>query len=173
MGELKFFLGLQVDQEVNGKYIRQTMYVHEILKRFNMEDTMPYEALLPTNHKLSDEKDKDPEVDPSVFRAMIGSLMYPTASRPDIMFSLCLCARNQATLRESHLKAVKWIFCYLKGKPRLGLWYPVEGGLDLIAYVDADFGGCPINRCDGMGMVLCRFTVKMMAAVVNDSGGVG
>ncbi|XP_022004188.1 uncharacterized mitochondrial protein AtMg00810-like [Helianthus annuus] len=111
-----------------------------------MEDNLPYETPLPTNHKLSDEKDKDPEVDPLVYRAMIGSLMYLTASPPDIMFSVCLCARYQANPRESHLKAVKRIFRYLKGKPRLGLWYPVEGGLDLTAYADADFGGCPINR---------------------------
>ncbi|XP_022030246.1 uncharacterized mitochondrial protein AtMg00810-like [Helianthus annuus] len=125
IGELKFFIRLQADQEVNGTYIHQTKYIHEILKRFNMKENVPYETPLPTNHKLSDEKDKDPEVDPSVYRAMIGSLMYLTPSRPDIMFSVCLCSRYQATPRISHLKAVKRIFRYLKGKPRLELWYPV------------------------------------------------
>ncbi|KAJ0616582.1 putative RNA-directed DNA polymerase [Helianthus annuus] len=77
---------------------------------------------------------------------MIGSLTYLTASQPDIMFSVCLCARYQSTPKESHLKAVKRIFRYLKGTPKLGLWYPAEGGLDLMAYADADFGGCPMDR---------------------------
>ncbi|XP_021985737.1 uncharacterized mitochondrial protein AtMg00240-like [Helianthus annuus] len=119
-----------------------------------MEDNLPYETSLPTNHKLLDEKEKDPEVDPSVYRAMIGSLTYLTASRPDIMFSVCFCARYQANPKKPHLKAVKWIFRYLKGEPKLGLWYLVVGGLDLIAYEDADFGACPINRKSTSGGIL-------------------
>ena len=146
MGELSFFLGLQVSQEKTGTYVHQTKYVHEILKRFGLEDSLPYDTPLPTNLKLSPDDEKDPEVDPTLYRAMIGSLMYLTASRPDIMFSVCLCARYQSTPKESHLKAVKRIFRYLKGTPKLGLWYPAEGGLDLMAYADADFGGCRMNR---------------------------
>ncbi|KAJ0928621.1 putative RNA-directed DNA polymerase [Helianthus annuus] len=129
MGELSFFLGLQVSQGKTGTYVHQTKSVHEIL-----------------NLKLSPDDVKDPEVDPTLYRAMIGSLMYLTASRPDIMFSVCLCARYQSTPKESHLKAVKRIFRYLKGTPKLGLWYPAEGGLDMMAYADADFGGCRVNR---------------------------
>jgi hypothetical protein len=127
--------------------------VRDILKRFGLEDSTPYHTPLPHNQKLQESNAKDPEVDPTLYRAMIGSLMYLTASRPDIMFSVCLCARYQASPRESHMVAVKRIIRYLKGKPNLGLWYPVEGNLDLIAYADADFGGCPINRKSTSGGV--------------------
>ncbi|MCQ7056860.1 hypothetical protein M9Y08_19230, partial [Clostridioides difficile] len=68
------------------------------------------------------------------YRSMIGSLMYLTASRPDIMFAVCVCARFQVTPKLSHQLAVKRIFRYLKGQPKLGLWYPIGGSFDLIAY---------------------------------------
>ena len=77
---------------------------------------------------------------------MVGSLLYLTASRPDIMFATCLCARFQADPRESHLIAIKKIFRYLKGTPNLGIWYPRESGFDLIGYSDADYAGCMIDR---------------------------
>ncbi|KAJ9547528.1 hypothetical protein OSB04_020071 [Centaurea solstitialis] len=77
---------------------------------------------------------------------MIGSLLYLTASRPDIMFSTCLCARFQADPKESHLNAVKRIFRYLKGTPDLGLWYPKDSGFDLIGYSDSDFAGSKLDR---------------------------
>nr|GEZ22854.1 uncharacterized mitochondrial protein AtMg00810-like [Tanacetum cinerariifolium] len=72
---------------------------------------------------------------------MIGSLMYLTASRPDIMFAICACAWHQVTLKECHLHAVKRIFRYLKGHPKLGLWYPKASSFDLVAYSDSDYGG--------------------------------
>ena len=77
---------------------------------------------------------------------MIGSLLYLTASRPDIMYSTYLCARYQADPKESHLTPVKRIFRYLKGTPNLGLWYPKDSGFDLIAYSDSDFAGCKLDR---------------------------
>ncbi|GKD02220.1 hypothetical protein Tco_1177194, partial [Tanacetum coccineum] len=70
---------------------------------------------------------------------MIGSLMYLTTSRPDIMFAVCICARHQVTPKECHLNAVKRIFRYLKGHPTLGLWYPKESPFDLVAYSDSDY----------------------------------
>ncbi|KAD4180341.1 hypothetical protein E3N88_28932 [Mikania micrantha] len=82
---------------------------------------------------------------------MIGSLMYLTASRPDIMFSVCQCARYQANPKASHLIAVKRIFRYLFGKPRLGLWYPKNFEFSLHAYSDSDFGGCNLDRKSTMG----------------------
>ena len=77
---------------------------------------------------------------------MISSLLYLTASRPDIMFSTCLCARYQANPKESHLCAIKRIFRYLKGNPNLGRWYPKDSDFELIGYLDADFAGCKIDR---------------------------
>ena len=86
---------------------------------------------------------------------MIGSLLYLTASRPDIMFSVCLCARFQANPKESHLIAVKRILRYLKGTINLGLWYPRHNTFDLIAYSDADFAGCKVDRKSTSGA--CHF----------------
>ncbi|XP_021971819.1 uncharacterized mitochondrial protein AtMg00810-like [Helianthus annuus] len=134
-------------------YVHRTKYVYEILKRFGLEDRLPYDTPLLTNHKLMTDKEKDPKVDPTLYRAMIGSLMYLTTLRPDIKFSVCLRDRYYSNLKESHMKAVKRIFRYLKGKPKLGLRYPAEGGLDLIAYADIDFGGCPTNRKSTSGGV--------------------
>nr|GFA23990.1 uncharacterized mitochondrial protein AtMg00810-like [Tanacetum cinerariifolium] len=88
-------------------------------------------------------------VDHTVYRSMIGSLMYVTSSRPDIMFATCMCARYQANPNEHHVPAVKRIFRYLKGTINLGLWYPKDSGFDLTAYSDADHAGChlDIKRC--------------------------
>jgi len=94
-------------------------------------------------------------VDITSYRGMVGSLLYLTASRPDIMFATCLCARFQADPRESHLIAIKRIFRYLKGTPNLGIWYPRESGFDLIGYSDADYAGCKIDRKSTTGS--CQF----------------
>ncbi|GJV70469.1 hypothetical protein Tco_1490464, partial [Tanacetum coccineum] len=80
------------------------------------------------------------------YRGIIGSLMFLTASRPDIQFSTCLCARYQANPKESHLIAIKRIFRYLKGTPSLGLWYPKCLGFNLKGYSDSDFAGCNMDR---------------------------
>ena len=80
MGELKFFLGLQVDQKKDGIFIHQTKYVHDILTRFKMEDCSTYHTPIPVNHKLGPDTENDDDVDPTQYRAIIGSLMYLTAS---------------------------------------------------------------------------------------------
>ncbi|GJU72224.1 ribonuclease H-like domain-containing protein [Tanacetum coccineum] len=85
-------------------------------------------------------------VDHTDYRSMIGSLMYLTSSRPDIMFATCMCARYQANPNEHHVSAVKRIFRYLKGTINLGLWYPKDSGFDLTAYSDADHAGCHLDR---------------------------
>ncbi|GJW65447.1 putative ribonuclease H-like domain-containing protein [Tanacetum coccineum] len=118
MGELTFFLGLQVQQKKKGIFISQDKYVHEILKKFNYTDVktppLPHYLENPLV-KMSDADDFDEHL----YRSMIGSLMYLTASRPDIMFAVCACARFQVSPKTSHLLAVKRIFRYLKGKPSL------------------------------------------------------
>nr|GFA68020.1 retrovirus-related Pol polyprotein from transposon TNT 1-94 [Tanacetum cinerariifolium] len=86
------------------------------------------------------------DVDLHLYRSMIGSLIYLTASRPDIMFAVCACSRNQVTPKECHLHAVKRIFRYLKGHPKLGLWYPKDSPFDLVAYSDSDYGGATQDR---------------------------
>ena len=102
-----------------------------------------------------DKDEKGKPVDIKLYRGMIGSLLYLTASRPDIMFSICLCAQFQSYPKESHLIAVKQIFLYLLGTIDLGLWYSKINSFDLISYTDADFAGCKIDRKSTSGT--CHF----------------
>jgi hypothetical protein len=94
-------------------------------------------------------------VDQKVYRSMIGSLLYLCASRPDIMLSICMCARFQANPKEVHLRAMKRIRRYLVYTPKFGLWYPKGHIFDLIGYFDADYAGCKINRKSTSGT--CQF----------------
>ncbi|GJU47046.1 putative ribonuclease H-like domain-containing protein [Tanacetum coccineum] len=142
MGELTFFLGLQVKQKED---ISQDKYVAEILKKFDFVSVKTASTPIKTQKPLvKDEEASD--VDVHLYRSMIGSLMYLTASRPDIMFAVCACSRFQVTPKTSHLNAVKRIFRYLKGKPKLGLWYPRVSSFDLEAYSDSDYAGANLDR---------------------------
>jgi len=86
------------------------------------------------------------EVNKTMYRGLIGSLLYLTASRPNIMFVVCLCARFQSCLKESHLKAAKRILKYLKGTISMGLWYPSHSPIHLVGYSDSNFVGCKLDR---------------------------
>nr|GFC66055.1 uncharacterized mitochondrial protein AtMg00810-like [Tanacetum cinerariifolium] len=152
MGEMKFFLGLQVNQFSNGIFINQSKYILDILKRFGMEncDTVPTPMVEQAKLKL-DLVGKP--VDHTDYRSMIGSLMYVTSSRPDIMFATCRCARYQANTNEHHVLVAKRIFRYLKWTINLGLWYLKDSGFDLTAYSDADHAGCHLDRKSTSGSV--------------------
>ncbi|GJW07518.1 putative ribonuclease H-like domain-containing protein [Tanacetum coccineum] len=121
MGELTFFLGLQVKQKEDGIFISQDKYVTEILKKFGFSDVKTASTPMETHKPLLKDADGE-DVDEHLYRSMIGSLIYLTSSRPNIMFSVCACARFQVNPKISHLYAVKMIFRYLKGQPKLGLW---------------------------------------------------
>ncbi|GKA60280.1 putative ribonuclease H-like domain-containing protein [Tanacetum coccineum] len=154
MGELTFFLGLQVKQNKAGIFISQDKYVAEILKKFNLVNVKT--AITPMETKVALTKDEEAvDVDVHLYRSMIGSLMYLTASRPDIMYAVCVCSRFQVTPKTSHLNAVKRIFKYLKGKPHLGLWYPRESPFDLEAFSDIDYGRSNLDRKSTTGG--CQF----------------
>ena len=154
MGELKFFLGLQVQQLKDGLFINQSKYILEMLKKYNMASSKPAATPMAQNEKLTaDEKGKS--VDATMYRGMIGSLLYLTASRPDIQFSVCLCDRFQSKPKESHYTAVNRIFRYLVYTVDLGLWYPKSCSLDLVAYSDADYAGCQLDRKSTSGS--CHF----------------
>ena len=145
MGQMNFFLGLQINQLSDGIFINQSKYISDMLKKFQMSDSSPMKTPIPVHHKLdTDPSGKD--VDAKLYRGMVGSLMYLTASRPDIMFATCLCARYQAKPKESHLLAVKRIFRYLRGTQDLGIWYPKNESFDLMGYSDADYAGCMTDR---------------------------
>ncbi|GJY31678.1 putative ribonuclease H-like domain-containing protein [Tanacetum coccineum] len=137
MGELTFFLGLQVKQQPDGIFISQDKYVADILKKFDFWSIRTASTPIESNKPLIKDEDGE-DVDVHVYRSMIGSLMYLTASRPDIMFAVCACARFQVTPKASHLNAVKQIFRYLKHQPKLGLWYPRDSPFELEAFSDSD-----------------------------------
>ena len=109
------------------------------------------------------------------YKGMIGSLMYLLATRPDIQFSVCLCARYQSDPRESHLTAVKRILRYLKGTPNLGLYYPKCSGFDLKGYTDSDYAGCNMDRkstsgsCQILGGKLVCWSAKKQQSVAMSS----
>ncbi|GJX38561.1 putative ribonuclease H-like domain-containing protein [Tanacetum coccineum] len=130
IGELTFFLGLQVKQKDDGIFISQD-------------------------------------------KSMIGSLMYLTASKLDIMFAVCACVRFQVTLKVSHLHAMKRIFRYLKGQPKLGLWYPKDLPFDLEAYSDSDYAGASLDRksiiggCQFLSSRLISWQCKKQTIVAN------
>jgi len=151
MSELNFFLGLQIKQTSNGTMIHQQKYVKELIKRFGMESAKPIDTPISPSTRLV-EDDGGPSVEEKLYRGMIGSLLYLTASRPDIVFNVGLSARFQSNPKETHLKAVKWILRYLKHNPDLALWYPRGCKFDLIGYADADYAGFLVDRKNTSGM---------------------
>ncbi|GJR56984.1 retrovirus-related pol polyprotein from transposon TNT 1-94 [Tanacetum coccineum] len=170
MGELNFFLGLQIKQMEDGIFFNQSKYIKEMLKKFGLEESKPMKTPMSSDTKLT--KDEECEsVDSTKYRGMIGSLLYLTASRPDIMFSVCLCARFQEAPKTSHLEAVKRIFQYIKGTTHLGLWYPKGTGIETVVYADSDHAGDYVDRkstsgiCTFMGCCLTSWFSKKQTAL--------
>ncbi|GJQ96377.1 putative ribonuclease H-like domain-containing protein [Tanacetum coccineum] len=174
MGELTFFLGLQVKQKEDGIFISQDKYVAEILKKFDFASVKTASTPIETQKPLTKDEEAA-DVDVHLYRSMIGSLMYLTASRPDIMFAVCACSRFQVTPKTSHLHAVKRIFRYLKGKPKLGLWYPRVSSFDLEAYSDSDYAGANLDRksttggCQFLGRRLISWQCKKQTIVATST----
>nr|GEW20145.1 putative ribonuclease H-like domain-containing protein [Tanacetum cinerariifolium] len=146
-------------QKQDGIFISQDKYVAKILRKFGLTDGKSASTSIDTKKPLlKDPNDED--VDVHTYRSMIGSLMYLTSSRPDIMFAVCACAHFQVTPKASHLHAVKRIFRYLKGKPHLGLWYPKDSLFNLVAYSDSDYTSASLDRKSTIGgcqFLGCRF----------------
>ncbi|KAJ9544076.1 hypothetical protein OSB04_023783 [Centaurea solstitialis] len=166
IGELNFFLGLQVAQKEDGIFIHQSKYVKDILNKFGFTDVKPASTPMETHKHLTVDTERK-EVDVHHYRSMIGSLMYLTTSRPDIMFAVCVCARFQVQPKDSHLQAVKRIFRYSK----LGLWYPHDSPFDLLAYTNSDYGGANMDRksttggCQFLGSRLVSWQCKKQTSV--------
>nr|GEW09606.1 hypothetical protein [Tanacetum cinerariifolium] len=136
-------LGLQVTQKDDEIFISQDKHVDEILKKFGFLTVKTTSTPMETSKPLM--KDENAEnVNVHLYRSMIGSLMYLTS--PDIMFAVCACARFQVTHKVLHLHVVKRIFRYLKGHPKLGLWYPKDSSFDLEAYTNSDYVGASLDR---------------------------
>ncbi|GJU55323.1 retrovirus-related pol polyprotein from transposon TNT 1-94 [Tanacetum coccineum] len=152
MGKISFFLGLQISQSPRGIFINQSKYALESLKKYGFESCDPVDTPMVEKSKLDEDKEGK-AVDPSHYRGMIGTLLYLTASRPDLQFAICMCARYQARPTEKHLNAVKRIFRYLKGTVHRGLWYPKDSSFALTAFADADHAGCQDTRRSTSGSI--------------------
>ena len=143
--ELSYFLGLQIKQLKNGTFVSQGKYIKDMIKKFGMSDSKVISTPMGTNGNLDSDASGN-MVDQKLYWSMIGSLLYVTASRPDVMFNVCMCARFQSSPRECHLKATKRILRYLKHTPNVGLWYPKGAKFELVGYSDSDYAGCKVER---------------------------
>nr|GFA01929.1 putative ribonuclease H-like domain-containing protein [Tanacetum cinerariifolium] len=123
----------------------QDKYVADILKKFDFSLVKTMRTIIETNKALLKDKEAK-DVDVYLYKSLIGSFINLTASRPDIMFVVCACARFQVTPKVSHLPAVKRIFRYLKGQSKLGLWYPRDSPFDLEAFLDSDYAGASLDK---------------------------
>nr|GEV99819.1 hypothetical protein [Tanacetum cinerariifolium] len=170
IGELTFFLGLQVKQKQDGIFISQDKYVAKILRKFRLSDKKSASTPIDTKKPLLKDHDGE-DVEVHTYRSMIGSLMYLTSSRPDIMFTVCACAHFQVTPKVSQLHVVKRIFRYLKGKPHLGLWYPKDSPFNLVTYSDSNYAGVSLDRksttrgCQFLGYRLISWQCKKQTVV--------
>src|SRR5438128_622698 len=141
IGELTMFLGFQIKQLKDGIFIHQEKYIHDLLKRFGMENYKEIKTLMASNEQIEPDL-QGKHVDQKLYRSMIGSLLYLTTSRLDIMFSVCICAHFQANPKETYEKAVKRILRYVRYTPCFVLWYPKGAHFELLGYSDSDFDGC-------------------------------
>jgi hypothetical protein len=159
MGELKYFLDFQIKQLEDGTFISQTKYTHDVLKKFDMDKANPIKTPMGTNGHL-DLDVGGKSVDQKVYRSMNDLLLYLCASMPDIILSVCMCARFQTAPKECLLRAVKIIMRYLVLTPYLGLWYPKGAHFELIGYSDADYTGCKVDRKSTSGT--CQFLGRFL-----------
>jgi hypothetical protein len=161
MRVLTFFLRFQIKQAKEGTFISQTKYTRDILKKFGMDKAKPIKTPMGTNGHL-DLDLGGTSVDQKVYRFVIGSLLYLCASRLDIMFSVCMCAKFQAAPKDCRLRAVKRIMRYLVLTPNLGLWYPRGSYFELVGYSDADYAGCKVDRKSTSGT--CQFLRRSLVS---------
>jgi hypothetical protein len=169
MGELTFFLGLQIKQTREGTFVHQGKYTKDLLNKFNMDEAKPLSTPMSTTTAL-DADEKGEAVDQKEYRSMIRSLLYLTAMRPDIQFVVCLCARFQSSPCTSHREAIKWIMRYLRFTPEFGLWFSASYSLS-----DADYAGCRIERmstsetCQFIGSSLVSWSSRKQSSVAQST----
>ena len=152
MGLLRYFLGIEVEQNENGIFISQAKYVNQVLERFNMQECKA--TITPTvmGLKLS-RNDSSKDFDPSLYKSIVGSLMYLTANRPDIMHAVSLIFRFMEKPKEAHWQATKRILRYVKGTKRFGILYTASENSELVGYTDNDWAGSVYDRKSTSGYV--------------------
>jgi hypothetical protein len=162
MGVIIFFLVFQIKQAKEGTFICQTKYTCDILKKFVTDNAKPIKTPVGTNGHL-DLDLGGTSVNHKVYLSKIRSLLYLCASRPDIMLSVCMCARFQAAPKDCHLRVVKRIMRYLVLTPNLGLWYPKGSRFEQLGYLDADYARCKLDRKSTFGT--CQFLGWSLASL--------
>ncbi|GJY67748.1 retrovirus-related pol polyprotein from transposon TNT 1-94 [Tanacetum coccineum] len=175
MGQISFFLGLQISQNPRGIFINQSKYANEILNKFDFHKSDPVDTPMVERTKLNEDLSGIP-VDQTRYRSMVGCLMYLTASRPDLVFAVCMCVRYQSKPTKKHLEAAKRVFRYIQGSIHMGLWYPKDTAMALTAYADADHAGCQDTRRSTSGkaeyiaMSGCCAQILWMRSQLSDYG---
>jgi hypothetical protein len=154
IGEVTFFLGIQVKQTVQVTFMHQVKYTKDLIKKFNMAELKLVSTPMSSAASLGPDEDGE-AVDQREYMSMIGSLLYLTATRLDIQFVMGLCVHFQASPCSSHRTTVHRIFRYLKHTPEFGIWYSASSSLDLVGFSDADFAGYEIDRKSTSGT--CHF----------------
>jgi hypothetical protein len=154
----------------DGTFVSQGKYIKDMLKKFSMNKAKQISTPMEINGNLDSDASGN-MVDQKLYRFMIRSLLYVTISRLDVMFSVCICARFQASPRESNLKATKRILRYLKNTQNIGLWYPKGAKFELVGYSNSDYAGCKVERkstsgtCQLFGRSLVSWSSKKQNSV--------
>jgi hypothetical protein len=174
MGELTFFLGLQIKQTHKGTFVHQGKYTKDVIKKFNMGEAKPLSTPMLTTMALDEDKEGE-AMDQKEYRSMIRSLMYLMVMRPDMQFAVFLCAHFQSSLCTSHRQAIKRILRYLRFTPEFGLWFLASSSLSLCGYSDADYAGCRVERkstsgtCQFLGSSLVSWSSRKQYSVVQST----
>ncbi|CAM8920218.1 unnamed protein product [Rhodiola kirilowii] len=145
VGEMNYFLGLQVTQKEDGIFISQSKYAKNLIKRFDLEKASHKRTSAATHIKITKDE-AGTKVDQTLYMSMIGSLLYLIASRPDIAYVVGVCARYQADPKESHLLQVKRIIKYVYGTSDFGIWYTKDTNPHMVGYCNADWAGNTEDR---------------------------
>jgi hypothetical protein len=159
MGELTFFLGIQVKQTKQGTFMHQAKYTKDLMKKFNMAELKLVSTPMSSTASLCPDEDSE-TVDQREYMSIISSLLYLTVTRPDIQFAVGLCAPFQAFPHSSHWTAAQRTFRYLKYIPEFEIWYSASSSLNLVGFFDANFAGCGIDRKSTSGT--CHFLVSSL-----------
>jgi hypothetical protein len=174
LGQLTYFLGLEVHHRPNGIFVNQHKYIQDLITLAGLEDTSSVDTPMEVNVKYRKDEG-DLLDDPTLYRSLVGSLIYLTTTRPDISYVVHQVSQFMSSPRHLHLAAVRRIIRYLRGSPNRGLFFPTGSSLQLVAYSDADWAGCPDTRrsttgwCMFLGNALISWKCKKQDRVSKSS----